>query len=114
MPIYLRIILKENMYLRFHKDFPLIHLRFIDDIIFIRTGNKEQLIRNLYKSNTKRDSVKFEQKIKKKNFLDAELYTKNNKFYTKIYRKQTDQQSFVHIASEHPKSLKESLPYSQA
>ena len=85
-----------------------------DDIFFIWTGNKEQLIRNLYKSNTKRDSVKFEQKIKKNNFLDAELYTKNNKFYTKIYKKQTDQQSFVHIASEHPKSLKESIPYSPA
>ena len=34
--------------------------------------------------------------------------------YTKIYRKQTNWQSFLHINSEHPKLLKDSFPYSQA
>ena len=36
------------------------------------------------------------------------------KLYTKIYRKQTDRQSFLHIESEHPKSFKDSIPYIQA
>ena len=42
------------------------------------------------------------------------MYIKNNKLYTKIYRKQTNRQSFLHIDSEHPKSLKVSFPYIQA
>ena len=42
------------------------------------------------------------------------MYIKNNKLYTKIYRKQTDQYSFLHIDSEHPKSLKVSISYIQA
>ena len=42
------------------------------------------------------------------------MYIKNNKLYTKIYRKQTDRQSFLHIDSEQPKSLKVSISYIQA
>ena len=70
----------------------LIYLRFIDDIFFIWTGRKEQLIRNLGELSTKHNSIKFEYKISKTSisFLDTEVYIKNNKLYTKIYRKQTD------------------------
>ena len=42
------------------------------------------------------------------------MYIKNSKLYTNINRKQTDQYSCLHIDSEHPKSLKDSIPYSQA
>ena len=33
---------------------------------------------------------------------------------TTIYRKQTDQQNYLDARSEHPKLLKDSIPYSQA
>ena len=33
---------------------------------------------------------------------------------TTIYRKQTDRQNYLDARSEHPKSLKDSIPYSQA
>ena len=33
---------------------------------------------------------------------------------TTIYRKQTDQQNYVDSRSEHPKLLKDSIPYKQA
>ena len=33
--------------------------------------------------------------------------------YTKIYRKETGRQNFLHINSEHPISLKNSIPYRQ-
>ena len=42
------------------------------------------------------------------------MYIKNNKLYSKVYRKQTDRQSFLHIDSDHPKSLKVSISYIQA
>ena len=42
------------------------------------------------------------------------MYIKNNKLYTKRYRKETDRQSFLHVDSELPKSLKDRIPYSQA
>ena len=42
------------------------------------------------------------------------VHIKNNKLYTKIYRKQTNRQSFLHINSEHPTSLKDRIPFSQA
>ena len=42
-----------------------------------------------------------------------EVYIKSNKLYPKIYRKETDRQKFFYINSEHPISLKNSMPYSQ-
>ena len=62
--------------------------------------------------NTTHNSIKFEYKISQSSipFLDMEVYIKNNK----IYRKgKTDRQNFLHIDSEHPISLKNSIPYSQ-
>ena len=47
-------------------------------------------------------------------FLDTEIYIKNNKLHTKIFRNETDRQLFLKIDSEHPKLLKNSIPYSQA
>ena len=38
----------------------------------------------------------------------------NNKLQTTLYKKPTDHQSYLHANSEHPRSLKESIPYSQA
>ena len=38
----------------------------------------------------------------------------NNNIQTTLYRKPTDQQAFLHAKSEHPRSLKSSIPYSQA
>ena len=43
----------------------------------------------------------------------TEVYIKNNKLYTKIYRKK-DRQTFLNINAEHPKSLKSRIPYRQA
>ena len=48
-------------------------------------------------------------------FLDAMLYKdENNNIHTTLYHKPTDQQAFLHAKSEHPRSLKSSIPYSQA
>ena len=38
----------------------------------------------------------------------------NNNIPLTLYHKPTDQQAFLHAKSEHPRSLKSSIPYSQA
>ena len=38
----------------------------------------------------------------------------NNNIQTTFYHKPTDQQAFLHAKSEHPRSLKRSISYSQA
>ena len=73
----------------FIKGFSLIYLRFIDKIFFIWTGNKKDLMKFLNELNTKHKSIRFEYQISKTRItlLDTEIYIKNNKLYTKIYRK---------------------------
>ena len=66
--------------------------------------------------NTKHESITFKYQISKTRItsLDTEIYRKSNKLCTKLYRKKTDLQTFLNINSEHPNSLKASIPYSQA
>ena len=70
------------------------YLRFIDDIFFVWTGSKDQLITFLNNLNIKLNSIKLEYKISQTSipFLDTEVYIRNNKLYTKIRigKKQTD------------------------
>ena len=92
----------------FIKTFSLIYLRFIDDIFFIWTGSKTDLEKFVNELNTKFTSTKFEYEILKEriSYLDTEIFIKNNKLHTKIFRKKPDRQTFLNIESEHPKSLK--------
>ena len=55
------------------------YLGFIDDIFFIWTGSKDQLITFLNNLNTKHNSIKFEWKISQSSlpFLDTEVYIKD-------------------------------------
>ena len=46
-------------------------------------------------------------------YLNAKIYIKNTKLDTKTFRKKTDCQTFLNINSEHTKSLKNSISYSQ-
>ena len=57
--------------------------------IFIWTGSKKDLMKFLNELHTKHESIKFEYQISKTSiiFLDTEVCIKNNKLYTKIYRK---------------------------
>ena len=82
----------------FIKGFLFIYLRFIDDLFFIWTGNKKDLMKFLNELNTKHESIKFEYQISKTSitFLDTKVYIKNSKLYTKIYRK-THRQTLLNI-----------------
>ena len=84
----------------------LTYFRYIDDMFLIWTGTKNEL--DQFKDLSKKHpSKKIDHKASKNRilFLDIEIYLHNGKLHTKIYRKETDQQYFFHIKSEHPKSL---------
>ena len=99
------------------KEKSLLYLRYIDDIFMIWKGTKVELITFIKELNEKHKTIKFDFQIspRKIAFLDAMLYkNENNNIKTTLYRKPTDQQAFLHAKSEHPRSLKNSIPHSQA
>ena len=91
------------------------YLRFIGDINFIWQGSKTQLVTFLNGLNAKHSPIKFKYKMPQSSipFLGKEVSIKNSKLNTKIYMKETDRQYFLHINSEHPTSLQNSIPYNQ-
>ena len=119
-PAYANIFMaqfeKQHIY-PCNKNKSILYLRYIDDIFMIQTGTKQELLIFLENLNSKHKAIKFEHNISYNNtsFLDTLIYKdKNNTLQTTLHRKSTDQQSYLHAHSDHPKSLKRSIPYSQA
>ena len=99
------------------KDKTKMFLRFIDDLFMIWTGSEHELLDFMSDLNKKHSSIKFEFKYSqtKIEFLDVLVYKDhNNMLQATIYRKQSDRQNYLDARSEHPKSLKDRIPYSQA
>ena len=93
------------------------YLRFIDDIFLIWTGTTDQLMKFKQQINEVHPSIKFDFNFSNKeiNFSDTVVYkTQSGKLETKLYRKESDRQAYLHRKSEHPESLKRSIPFSQA
>ena len=83
----------------------------------IWNGTTEELILSIDDLNKKNKTIRFNYKISTKQieFLYTRLYRdQKHKIQTTIFRKPTDQQTYLHAQSNHPKSLKDSIPYSQA
>lgn len=83
---------------------------------FFWTSSEKDLTKFLDELNTKHPTIKFKfDKYKRKvMFLDTETYIKDNKLYTKIYKKESATQTFLNINSEHTTSIKNNIPYNQA
>ena len=58
--------------------------------------------------NKKYKTIKFEHEISSQNisFLDTRVYKDRENLQTTLYRKATDQQSYLQAKSEHPSALK--------
>ena len=83
----------------------LIYFRYIDDIFLLWTETKNEPGQFFKDLNKKHSSIKFDYKASKDRivFLDNEIYLHKGKLRTKMYRKETDRQHYLHIKSEHPK-----------
>ena len=114
--IFMAIFEAKHIY-PYIKEKSLLYLRYIDDIFMIWKGTKVELLTFIKELNEKHKTIKFDFQIspRKIAFLAAMLYKdENNNIPTTLYHKPTDQQAFLHAKSEHPRSLKNSIPYSQA
>ena len=91
--------------------------RFIDDIFLLWNGSKKQLLDFIIRLNSRHPTIKFDFKYSKSSieFLNIKNYKnkEKNKLLTTIYRKPTDRRNFLDPTSEHPKSLINSIPFSQ-
>ena len=87
--------------------------RYIDDIIGIWTGD-EKSVEKTFKDVTD-DSIRltFVKDRKQLAALDVLIILKDGSIGTKLYRKPTDSDQYIHWNSAHPAHLKKSIPYSQ-
>ena len=91
-------------------------LRYIDDIFIIWTCGLESLNLFISNFNNAHPAIKFSHKISEKSveFLDVKVTLNCNKLVTSLYKKPTDAPAYLHFASEHPRHIKTSIPYSLA
>ena len=80
------------------------------------TSSEQELLDFMSDLNKKHLSIKFESKYSqtKIKFVDVLVYKDHNNMLQTIQRKQMDRQNYLDARSEHPKLLKDSIPYSQA
>ena len=81
------------------------------------TDAEEELLKFINELNQKHKTIKFDIKYSKTTLeiLDVLVYKYiNNKLQRLLYKKPTDRQSYLHAIPENPRSLKESITYSQA
>ena len=95
----------------------LLFLKYINNISMIWNGTTEELILFIDVVNKKQKTIEYDYKVSTKQieFLDTMVSKdQQHKILTTIFRKPTDQQTYLHAHSNHPKSLKDSIPYCQA
>ena len=88
---------------------PLVWFRFIDDIFFIWTSNKDTLdhfnsfTQNYSKSNSRKSKIKFEIHLSTNevHFLDVTISLKRGKLRTTLFTKPTDSHFYIDNSSCH-------------
>ena len=88
---------------------------FIDDIFPHVVIWIDSLLEFINHWNTVHSTIKFTSDISPTeiSFLDLILYSKGSRLYTRLHTKTTDRLMYLNFSSEHPVSLKWSIPYSQ-
>ena len=94
---------------------PTLWMKFIDDIFMIWAHGMDSLLEFIEYLNTVHPTIKFTSTISPTEvpFLDLIIYIRGDKLYTRFHTKSTDRHMYLNVYSEHPMSLKRSIPYSQ-
>ncbi|CAN7951906.1 unnamed protein product [Ixodes pacificus] len=106
----------ESKFLSHQRLTPLFYRRYIDDIFFIWTHSEEELLKFIKDFNTVHPSIAFTHEYSKSsiNFLDVTVRISGTALETKVYRKSSDRQEYLHYHSSHPRHCKNNIPYGQA
>ena len=116
-PAYAKRFLGKFKKLHIYPNFSRFYCRFIHDVFFLWNGTESELIKFIPHLNQKHPTIKFEFTYFRTRitFLDTKVCkNENGTLCTTIYRKPSDRRNILHYKSLHPKSLKDSIPYSQA
>ncbi|CAH2329819.1 Hypothetical predicted protein, partial [Pelobates cultripes] len=91
------------------------YFRFIDDILILWNGTKEEALQFTLGLNTLPTPVKMTSHVDEKSvqFLDVEIMIIDEKLEFRLFTKPTDRNTILHFDSFHPRHLKTSLPSSQ-
>ena len=100
---------------------PLVRFRFIDDIFFIWTGNKDSLDhfisfrQNYSKSKSMKSKIKFEVHLstKEAHFLDATVSLNHGKLRTTLFTKPTDFHFYLKNSSCYSSHVLKHIPKAQ-
>ena len=105
----------EDKYVYTYPLQPQLWKRFIDDIFLIWPHGRNSLIKFIEHLNTAHPTMKFTSDISGTgiSFLDLTIYIKQSRLHTRLYTKPTDRYMYLNYFSEHPMSLKKSIPYLQ-
>ena len=105
----------EDKYVYTYPLQPLLWKRYIDDIFLVWPHGKNSLNEFIKHLNTVHSTIKFTSDMSDTqiSFLDLTIYIKQSALHTKLYTKPTDRHMYLNYLSEHPMSLKKSIPYSQ-
>lgn len=89
--------------------------RFIDDIVFIWSGSKDNCLEFISTLNSNSLNSFLTSQISETpiDFLDLTLMKQGNRISTSLYRKPTATNSVLHYDSFHPDHLKKGIPYGQ-
>ena len=89
--------------------------RFIDDIFMIWHHGMDSLLEFIDHLNIVHPSIKLTSDISDTeiSFLDLTIYIQQSQLHTRLYTKTTYRHMYHNYFSEHPMSLKKSIPYSQ-
>ena len=99
----------------------LLLFRFINDIFFTRTGNKDSLnhfislTQSYSKSKNMKSKIKFEIHLSTNevNFLDVTIYLKHGKLRTTLFSKRTDSHFYLNTSSCHKSHVLKNMPNRQ-
>ena len=100
---------------------PLVWFRFIDDIFFIWTGNKDSLdhfisfTQNYSKSKNMKSKIKFEIHLSTNevHYLDVTVSLNHGKLRTTLFTKSTDSHFYLNTASCHPSHVAKNMTKGQ-
>ncbi|XP_059584800.1 uncharacterized protein LOC106739550 [Alligator mississippiensis] len=92
----------------------LLYLRYIDDFVIIWTENLQSLTEFHQKFNNHHPSIQLSLEYSSTNISFLVMISiQNDKIQTTLYKKPTDQHTYLHRTSNHPKHTKKAVIYSQ-